>query len=162
MYKILDNLTEENKNALLGLQSEVYMQPATSYRRRVGVNGPNNLSVYNFSKYLNGWTRHQRKTFMDNFPDPADEKAVAKWFLEIPAVDGQIDKTNTWQNEASAAWVTSYNLKGAGNITIGDEEVIVPEGKGITFQLSIAHGITKTSDGTLWACVMHLDNLWNV
>lgn len=162
MHKILDNLTEEAKASLLDLQSNVPMKEATSYRRRVGVNGPNNLSVYSFSKYLDKWNRAQRKQFMDAFPNPADEKAVAKWFLKLPAATGQIDLTETWVNEPSAAWVTSYNLKGAGNITLDGTEIIVPEGQGITFQLSTPHGITKTESGTLWACVMHLDNLWNV
>lgn len=162
MYKILDNLTEENKNALLSLKNEVPMHAASSSNRRMGANGHNNLSVYNFSKYLNDWNRHQRKIFMDNFPDPADEKAVVKWFLEFPENTGHLDTMTVWENEPDTPWVTSYNLKGIGNIILGDEEVIVPEGQGISFRLTTVHSIPKTTSGTLWACVMHLDNLWNV
>jgi hypothetical protein len=67
MYKILNALTEEQKNNLLTLQSQITMVPATSHRRRMCANINKKLSVYNLSKYLK-WTADQRKVFKDNFP----------------------------------------------------------------------------------------------
>jgi hypothetical protein len=159
MYKILNALSEEQKNNLLTLQSQVTMVPATSHRRRMGENINENLSVYNLSKYLK-WTVAQRKTFKENFPDNADSKAVVKWFVEYPANTGFLDRMTYWVNEASPSWLTCYNIKGAGNIILDGKPITVPEGQGIEFSVDMIHEIKPTSAGTLWACVMTCDSVW--
>jgi len=159
MYKILNALTEEQKNNLLTLQSQVTMVPATSHRRRMGVNINKKLSVYNLSKYLK-WTADQRKVFKDNFPANADSKAVVKWFVEYPATTGFLDRMTYWENEPSPSWLTCYNLKGAGDITLNNENITVPVGQGIVFSVDMIHEIKPTAQGTLWACVMTCDNVW--
>jgi hypothetical protein len=159
MYKILNALTEEQKNNLLTLQSQVTMVPATSHRRRMGEHINEKLSVYNLSKYLK-WTVTQRKTFKENFPANADSKAVVKWFVEYPASTGFLDRMTYWINEPSPSWLTCYNIKGAGNIVLDGQIITVPVGQGIEFSVDMVHEITPTSTGTVWACVMTCDSVW--
>ena len=159
MYKILNALSEEQKNNLLTLQSQVTMVPAVSHRRRMGEHINKNLSVYNLSKYLK-WTVAQRKTFKENFPANADSKAVIKWFVEYPATTGFLDRMTYWVNEPSPSWLTCYNIKGAGNIILDGKSITVPVGQGIEFSVDTVHEITPTSTGTVWACVMTCDSVW--
>lgn len=159
MHKITSALTAEQLKNLQDLQSQIKMVPATSHRRRMGENKYNNLSVYNYSRFLK-WTAAQRKIFKENFPTNADNKAVVKWFVEYPANTGFLDRMTYWVNEKSPSWFTCYNIKGSGNITIGDELVVVPVGQGITFPVNEIHEIAPTSTGTTWACVMTCDNVW--
>jgi hypothetical protein len=159
MYKILNALTEEQKNNLLTLQSQVTMVPATSHRRRMGEHINEKLSVYNLSKYLK-WTVTQRKTFKENFPANADSKAVVKWFVEYPASTGFLDRMTYWINEPSPSWLTCYNIKGAGNIVLDGQIITVPVGQGIEFSVDMVHEITPTSTGTVWACVMTCNSVW--
>ena len=159
MYKILNALSEEQKNNLLTLQSQVTMVPAVSHRRRMGEHINEKLSVYNLSKYLK-WTVTQRKTFKENFPANADSKAVVKWFVEYPASTGFLDRMTYWINEPSPSWLTCYNIKGAGNIVLDGQIITVPVGQGIEFSVDMVHEITPTSTGTVWACVMTCNSVW--
>jgi hypothetical protein len=160
MHKITPALSAEQLNNLLELQSQVKMIPATSHRRRMGANKYNNLSIYNYSRYMT-WTAAQRKIFKENFPDNADSKAVVKWFVEYPANTGFLDRMTYWVGEPSPSWFTCYNIKGSGNITINDELIVVPVGQGITFAVSEIHDIAATAAGATWACVMTCDNVWD-
>jgi hypothetical protein len=158
-YKILDSLTPTQIANLLELQSNVTMVPATGVRRRIGVNGINNLSVYSYSRYLT-WTSAQRKIFSDNYPTNADSKAFIKWFVEFPADTGFLDRLETWKDDKSPSWYTCYNIRGAGSITLNGVDITIPAGQGITYPLSIPHEMKSTSTSALWACVVTMDNVW--
>jgi hypothetical protein len=158
-YKILDSLTPTQITNLLDLQSNVKMVPAVGTRRRIGVHGINNLSVYNYSRYLT-WTSAQRKLFSDNYPTNADSKAFIKWFVEFPANTGFLDRLETWKEDKSPSWYTCYNIRGAGSITLDGVEITVPVGQGISYPLSIPHEMKVTTTGALWACVVTMDNVW--
>jgi hypothetical protein len=158
-YKILDRLDPAVHANLLELHSNVRMVDAIGPRRRIGVNGINNLSVYRYSRYLT-WTSSQRKFFSENFPINADSKAFIKWFVEFSANEGFLDRLETWVNDKSPSWYTCYNIKGSGNITLNNVDLQIPEGQGISYPLNIPHEMKKSSIGALWACVVTMDNVW--
>lgn len=153
MYKKLPKLTEENKNILLNISNNVTFKPAISHRRRVGLLGKDNLSVYNNSKYLK-WTSSQRAEFASCIDENIIKNSLVCWFVQFPANSGFLDKLDTWVNDKSPAWVTCYLIKGKGKVSLNDEIVDIEEGEAISYSLDMIHGVESTQEGSVWACVM--------
>ena len=125
----------------------------------MGVNGINNLSMYEYSRFMT-WTAEQRAEFSKWFPQQADSKAVVKHFVKYEANKGFLDRIETWVNDRSPSWLTCYNLEGEGNIILNSTPTIVPVGYGITFSLNEPHEIKPSQIGTTWAFVVTFDNVW--
>ena len=139
MYKILDNLTEENKNALLGLQGEVYMQEATSFRRRVGVNGPNNLKC-SYSVALNETlgkvALEKLKSMAPEFEGSTLAEVVVNKYEPGDFLPEHFDKTSYTHN-------VLINLQSSEDgIQIEDTHYPDEEGRAIIFnKLGVRHSV---------------------
>lgn len=153
MYSRFPTLSEENLEALLALRRELPMVESLSFRRRMGANGVNNLSVYLNSRSFN-WTRTQRELFRKAMPDVQIDRALVYSFLEIPPKVGFLDRMITWVDTRQAGTMLSYALKGTNEILLDDKPVQVARGEGIGFSLRTVHEINKSESGQLWACIM--------
>lgn len=126
---------------------------AKSIRRRVGANGINNLSVYNYSRWYR-WPNRMRQHFKACHFTPAVEKALVGWFLDIPAGGGFLDRMITWIDKPMAGTVIAVSLQDDQRILINEEEHIVNEGEIIGFSLRCVHEIKPSVNGQKWANIM--------
>lgn len=152
MYKHYTPLTESEVENAIELSKEVKFREAFGSRRRVGRNGQNALSKYNYSKWFE-WNKKQRDTFKTFFSKEVIDQAVQGWFLEIPAGSGFLDVMDYWVGKPLSGRVIATALK---------EQVFHLEGKGVQlspgeqigFSLTSLHEIKPSPEGQLWACVM--------
>lgn len=153
MYRKLPKLSTDKLDDLLELSKVIVFKPAISHRRRMGMSGKDNLSIYNNSKFLR-WNDLQRKQFNASLPQEVINKSLVNWFVHFPANIGFLDKLDTWINNVSPAWLTCYLVKGKGLVTLNGETIEINEGEGITYSLANIHSVEITQEGSLWACVM--------
>lgn len=155
MFTRFPSLTLKEVKELNTLAESVEMIPSASHRRRIGDNGKNNLSNYQYSRYFN-WTHEQREQFKTFFPEAVSSKALVGWFLDIPAEVGLLDRMSTWVGKKMAGTSIAFALANDQTIYINDQKVVVPKGEGIGFKLSEVHEIRKGGPEQRWACVMVL------
>ena len=149
MYEKLSKLTNEQINTLRTLQQNV---PMTDKHIRLGINGQDNISVYNYSKWST-WNRIQKAQFKSIFLQDHIDKSVVGWFLNLPANTGFLDKMIAWQGQNNCGTVISYALENQ-TIYINDAPVAIEAGEGIKFKLNVTHEIKTDTQERNWACVM--------
>lgn len=161
MYKRLEKLDPARFGVLRRLHASIPLQEARGHRVRMGVNGIERLSKYNYSRWMK-WKADQRNEFKTVFPKEIIDNAVVGHFVHYPRGTGFLDRIETWKNDKSPCCIYGFVVHGEGKIILNDEEVIVPEGEGICFSLRDAHEIPATLQGQVWAFVMIFDDLLGV
>lgn len=153
MYVLLKPLTSEKVESLLALKSEVKFSDSSGSRMRLGKNGPDACSVYNYSKWFS-WTHAQRETIKSILPENQTSKSVQTWFLDIPAKKGFLDVMTAWEGRPNSGKVLAYALGDDQVIWLAGSPIRVKKGEGIGFCLSVIHQIKTSPSGQLWACMM--------
>lgn len=150
-------LSKEKLSTIQELASRTTLYPAVGSRRRIGANGANALSVYNYDRWF-GWSSVDRKTFKSVFPEEVIDRAIVGHFLEIPE-GGFLDVMTAWVDTTQAGYMVSFNIgEEDATIIVSGKEVVVPVGGSVSFSLAEVHSIPKKSSGRdLWACVMLLE-----
>lgn len=159
MYKKLESLHPAQVRELLELRGQVQFKESKSHRRRMGVSGVNRLSNYLYSRWLT-WTSQQRQAWLEVFPKNVTDVSLINWFVTYPKGSGFLDRIETWVGDRSPSYLTCYCMAGTGRILLNDVEVKCAPGEGITFPLSTPHEIPESLVGSVWACAMHMDNIW--
>jgi len=149
MYEKKSKLNSEQVNALRLLKDEVVM---TNKHIRLGENGTDNMSVYNYSKWST-WNRSQKSQFKSYFPSESIEKSVIGWFLNLPPNTGFLDKMIAWRNQNHCGTVVAFALDDQ-QIYLNDQAITVESGEGIQFKLNVDHNIKPSGTDRNWACVM--------
>lgn len=152
MYKHYTPLTENELEKAIALSGQVKYRLSTGSRRRVGRNGVNALSMYNYAKWFD-WNKTQRTEFKSFFSPEVINKAVQGWFLEIPPGKGFLDVMDYWVDKPLSGRVVATALK-AQTFYIDNKAVFLKAGDQIGFSLISLHEIKPSSEGQLWACVM--------
>lgn len=153
MYRHYEPLTKAELEKAIKLSEEVKFTEATGSRRRNGLNAPNVLSCYNYSKWFS-WNKTQRETFRSFFSESVLEQAVQGWFLEIPKGKGFLDVMDYWVDKPMSGEVVATALKDQ-NFVLDGKVIMLKAGDQIGFSLRTLHEIRKNNkSGQLWACVM--------
>lgn len=152
MYKHYDNLTTEEVESLVELSKEVKFKDSGGTRVRMGANGSNALSIYNYSKWFT-WKHKQREVFKAAFPENSKDSIVQGWFLKLPAYKGFLDLQDTWVDNPMSGRVIATALQDQ-TIYIENTAIDVKKGEQIGFSLCSLHEIKPSDKGQLWACVM--------
>lgn len=151
MYKKLENISEEKIKWLEAIQARAKMR---SYPIRLGMNGPDVLSVYTYSKWYD-WTSSDRQAFKSCFKKEYSNNAIVGWFLNFPAHEGFLDKVDYWVGARMAGNIIAYATTDA-EIVINDKIVKLHRGEGVTFSLREYHEVRKSATEANWACLMTL------
>lgn len=152
MYKHYDKLTNEEVASLIALSKEVKFKDSKGSRMRVGANGADACSIYNYSKWFD-WKHKQREIFRPCFPEMMHKSIIQGWFLEIPPNTGFLDKMVVWVGKEYSGRVIATALK-TQTILLDGTPVKVKKGEQIGFSLCTIHEIKPSTEGQLWACVM--------
>lgn len=148
-----NRVAASNTAVLKEIASTVSFKNSNSYRRRMGVNGANALSVYEVSKWY-FFGHKARDLYKQQFPADKIEKAFTGWFLRIPAA-GFIDTIATWVDK------TTQNMH-YFSIALHDNQQIVidgvlhtfNEGDVCWFNIKCVYEIPTTTTEQLWACIL--------
>jgi hypothetical protein len=151
----LKALAPEALAALRLHQKQAPMVKATSHRRRMGENGINAPSIYNYSRWYT-WTKAKRDEFKALLPEALIQDAMVGWHLVFPPVTGFLDRMTTWVGEVRTGTVVSYNLGGDCEIFINDKPVTIKTGEAVAFNLRLVHEIKCSAAGQSWASIMTL------
>jgi len=149
MHTTLPALSNEQLTTLLGLIEQIEF---TDKKKRMGVNGVNNVSVYTYSKWKS-WNRNQVKEFKSMFSNPDIDRSIIGWFLKFPAEVGFLDLMTTWVGKPCGS-IIAYSLADSQVIWLNGREVTVNRGQGIKFSLSVPHEVKPVSFEQNWACLM--------
>jgi hypothetical protein len=153
MHRIYPALSAEQQAELIELSKEMKWIEAYSFRRRMGVNGADALSIYKNTRWFT-WTAKQRNKYKALLPEHMVNQAVVGWYLDLPAGDGFLDRMTVWVDKPNSGTAIAYALRGDQTILINDKPVLVKQGQGIGFSLREIHEIKPSEEGQLWACVM--------
>lgn len=154
MYVLLNPLASAEIDKLLELKAEVKFSDSTGSRMRVGKNGPDACSVYNYSKWFS-WTHAQRETIKSVLPEKQTTQAMQTWFLDIPPKVGFLDVMNKWVDYAhECGKILAYSLSGDQVIWLNGNPIRLKKGEGIGFCLSELHQIKTSPNGQQWVCMM--------
>jgi hypothetical protein len=152
MVENLTNLSTDTLNALDALKSQVTFKNTGI---RVGQNGLDKLSVYEYSKWKT-WNRAQKNTFKSAFDSADLEKSLIGWFLKFPGSTGFLDVMDYWQNNNDSGIVLAYSLTDGNSIWIGGTEYHANRGVGFKFSLRHLHEVRANPAERNWACLLRL------
>jgi len=153
MYIKLEKL---NSNQIDNLSDLISSVTFTDKNKRIGANGIENFSIYNYSKW-HEWDRNKKILFKSSLPSIYAEKSLIGWFLHLPPETGFLDLMDAWVGQTMAGTVVAYSLTEDQQISINNENVTLERGEGIKFCLRYAHEIRPSELGQYWACLMILE-----
>lgn len=117
--EMLASLSEEKIGALVAYAKEVPLVPATSYRRRTGMNKQDNLSVYSVAK-VERQPLAERRLFRDNMPEEYVNRALTEYFIEYPPKTGHLDVQTYWTDKPRSMKIVAAALRDKQSIWIDD------------------------------------------
>lgn len=146
-------ISPEQVQALNEVAEQVTFKDSKSVRRRMGVNGPNALSIYETAKWYFFGAANRAK-YKAQFPADKIAKAFTGWFLRVPP-DGFIDKIANWTNKATQnMYYCSIALRDNQLIMIDDRPHVYNAGDVCWFNIRSTYEIPKTATEQLWACIL--------
>lgn len=151
----IENLPTISSDAVNNLKTVLSNIELSSTGRRLGENGVDRMSVYETSRWFD-WTTTQTQTFKSQFDPNHVEKAIAGWFLHLPANTGFLDVMDYWVDKPDSGTVVAYSLTDGNTIWIDGTMHTCNTGEGIKFSLRKKHEIKTNPAEQNWACLMLL------
>lgn len=149
-------LTKKACAALVEITANASWDVSTSIRRRMGVNGMDNPSMYKTWKWYR-IPRTYKQTIKDLSPKGAWDKTFLFFFRKFDKDVGLLDIMNNWVGTKNTASFLAVALGDNQQVIIDGVLYLLQTGDSIKFNITHEHQVPKVKEDALWAVWMMVE-----